>query len=404
MAHTLLTIDMITKETLRLLEGNLIFSRSVDRQYDTSFASSGAKIGDQLRVRKPVEFTVQDSSPALSPQDITETYTTITVSTQAHVDFTFGSKELALDIDDFSNRYLKKASSRLAAHIDAAGLALYKDVSNQVGTPGTPPSTALEILTAGQKLDEALAPRDDTRNVILNPSAQAKIVAGLSGLFQSSDRISEQYRRGQMGQGLGFNFLMDQNVAAHTTGDYGDNTGTLKAAPADGANTINVEAFSVSVPTTTIGDVFTIDGCYDVNQNSKVAYSYLKQFVVTNVVTGSSNELLGVTFSPSLNLAGPYQNISALPLINAPVTFVTGDPGPTTYATNIAYLPEAFTLVTADLDVPQGADMASREVYNGISLRIVRDYDISADTFPLRIDVLYGWETLRPELACRIAG
>jgi hypothetical protein len=33
---------------------------------------------------------------------------------------------------------------------------------------------------------------------------------------------------------------------------------------------------------------------------------------------------------------------------------------------------------------------------------VVRQYDISDDTFITRFDVLYGYKSIRPQLACRI--
>jgi hypothetical protein len=35
-------------------------------------------------------------------------------------------------------------------------------------------------------------------------------------------------------------------------------------------------------------------------------------------------------------------------------------------------------------------------------MRIVRQYDINNDNIPCRLDVLYGYKTIRPELACRL--
>jgi len=53
--------------------------------------------------------------------------------------------------------------------------------------------------------------------------------------------------------------------------------------------------------------------------------------------------------------------------------------------------------------MPKGVDFAAREVYDGISMRVVRNYDINNDILPCRLDVLYGYKTLRPQLATRLA-
>ena len=74
------------------------------------------------------------------------------------------------------------------------------------------------------------------------------------------------------------------------------------------------------------------------------------------------------------------------------------------YAQNLVYHKDAITFATADLVLPQGVDMASRQVHNGISMRIVRQYDINNDRMPCRIDVLYGYSVIRPQMACRMWG
>ena len=74
----------------------------------------------------------------------------------------------------------------------------------------------------------------------------------------------------------------------------------------------------------------------------------------------------------------------------------------TAIGTSLAYQKNAFAFATADLIMPRGVDFAAREVLDGISMRIVRQYDIVNDKFPCRIDVLYGYKTVRPQLATRL--
>jgi hypothetical protein len=76
----------------------------------------------------------------------------------------------------------------------------------------------------------------------------------------------------------------------------------------------------------------------------------------------------------------------------------------TAYPQNLIYHKDAITFATADLLLPQGVDMASRQVHNGISMRIVRQYDINNDRMPCRIDVLYGFGVIRAPQAARLWG
>lgn len=400
MANTLLTPTKITREALRILHNNLVFTRNVNRQYDDQFAQSGAKIGTTLKVRKPNQFTIRTGA-VMNAQDVTEESLDLVVSTQKGVDINFSSQELTLNIDDFSNRYLVPAMARLASEIDYEGLTLYQNIFNQVGTPGTTPATSLIVLQTGQKMDDFAAPDDMQRFLTVNPAAQASIVDALKGLFQQSSAIAEQYRRGKMGTALGFDWGMSQNINRHTTGGFAG-TVLVNDTVASGDTTISMDAFTDAAPTVKKGDIFTLAGVNAVNPETKKSTGVLQQFVVTADKTGASNAIADIAISPAITTSGPKQTVTALPSDNAAVTFV--GTAATAYPINMAYHRDAFALVTADLEMPKGVDFAAREVYEGISMRIVRQFDITNDKFPCRIDVLYGWTTLRPEFACRLIG
>lgn len=403
MANTNLTIDQITREALRILVNNLGFARNTNKEYDASFANDGAKIGDTLRIRKPARYTIRTGA-ALNVQDHTETKVDLQLDTQAGVDVNFTSKELTLDISDFSSRVLKPAMATIANKIDLDGLALYKDVYSSVGTLGTPPATAAILLDANQVMDEMATPRDGQRCLAVNPAGNASLVNGLRELFQSSGKLDAQYRKGMMGMDtLGFKEIyMDQNINTHTTGDSGDLTCAVNDTVIEGDSVISMNTFSVAAPTVNKGDIFTIAGVNAVNPQNRSSTGTLQQFVVTADKIGSSNAIADIAISPAFKAAGAFQTVDALPVDDAVVTFYATSSSQSPQ--NIAYHPDAFTLGTADLLMPKNVDFASRQVHEGISMRIVRDYDINNDAMPCRIDVLYGWKTLYPELACRVWG
>jgi len=405
MSNTLLTSTVILNETLRILTNNNGFTRNVDRQYDDRFAESGAKQGQagkpgtSLQVRLPVKHVV-NTGAALNINDVIEETVTINCATQKHIDFTFTSEDLTMTISDFAKRFLKTGAAKLASTIDYDGLSLFKDIYQLVGTPGTTPATSLIYLQAAQKLDEMAAPFDDERYACINPAAQASIVDALKGLFQSSEKISQQYSKGRMGQALGLKFGVDQNVNQHTTGSRAG-TILVDGAPTEGSNTIHVDGLTGATDTFTDGDVFTVADVYAINPDNGESTGALQQFVVTADATAASNEV-DLTVSPTLHSTGARKTISALPANDAAVTVV--GTASTAYPQNIVHHKEAFTLVTADLQMPKGVDFAARDRLDNMSMRIVRDFDIVNDRFPCRIDIFYGWTTLRPELACRIIG
>ena len=405
MSNNLLTISMITNEALMVLENELTFSSEVERNYDDQFAVTGAKIGATLNVRRPGRF-IGTTGPALNVEDFNETSTPVTLSTQFHVDTQFTTQDLALSLDMFSDRVLKPAVAAVANKIDFDGTTMARmNTANIVGTPGTPPTSLLTYLTAQAYLDSEGAPRDGRRSCIIEPFTGATIVDSLKGLFVPSDRIGMQYEKGMMGRdSAGMNWKMDQNISAQTFGTY-TGTATINTSTDTGiltsgwAQTSTLTLSKTGTFTPNVGDTFTIANVYAVNPQNRQAYgsNKLRNFVVT-AISGNS-----VTVSPAVISGGQFQNVSITsPGASAVTPFnQAGAVSPQ----NIVMHRNAFTLATADLELPDGVHFAGRASDKdlGLSMRIVRQYTINNDSIPTRIDVLYGWAPLYPELACRVA-
>lgn len=402
MANNVLTIDMITRKSLEILENNLVITRNVNRQYDDSFANSGAKIGSTLRIRLPDRALVSDGA-ALQVQDENEQFATMSVSSQKHIGVNFTTAEMTMNLDDFAERILKPRISQLAASIDADVMNAYKNVYSSVGTPGTVPGTSLVLLQAQQKLNES-ATNQNERYATVNPAANAGLVEGMKGLFNAQDTISKQFKSGMMGTGvLGFDEInMSQSVKVHTCGTR--TSGTMAATvAAQGTNQLNVTGLGAST-TVKKGDVFSIAGVYAVNPQTRETTGSLQQFVVTeDRVASAGGVVTDLPVYPAIYTAvHALATVDSFPQSASPVIFMGGAGGQ--YAQNLVYHKDAITFATADLLLPNGVDMASRANHNGISLRVVRDYDINNDRMPCRIDVLYGYSVIRPQLAARIWG
>lgn len=399
MSNSILTIDMITRKALEILENNLVLTRNVNRQYDDSFAVEGAKIGSTLRIRLPDRALVTDGA-ALQVQDDNEQFTTLSVANQKHIGVNFTSAELTMQLDDFAERVLKPRISQLASSIDADVANAYKTVGNSVGTPGTTPSTSLVLLQAQQKLNENAAVMNP-RYATVNPAANAGLVEGMKGLFNPTDTISKQFKNGMMGTGvLGFDEInMSQSIKQHTTGTRAATGATTGAAvTSEGASTLTLTVGSGE--TIAVGDVFTIADVYAVNPQTRESTGSLFQFVA--LASSTSSTTATVTVAPMYSAAHALATMTALPANSKAVVFLGA--ASSQYAQNLVYHKDAITFATADLLLPQGVDMAARAVHNGISLRVVRQYDINNDRLPCRIDVLYGYSTIRPQMACRLWG
>ena len=402
MANSLLTIDMITRKALEILENNLVITRTVNRQYDDSFAVEGAKIGSTLRIRLPDRALVTDGA-ALQVQDDNEQYTTLSVSSQKHIGVNFTTAELTMQLDDFADRVLKPRISQLASSIDADVANSFKYIGNSVGTPGTTPSTSLVLLQAQQKLNENAAMMSPRYGVV-NPAANAGLVEGMKGLFNPVDTVSKQFKTGLVAENLlGFDEIdMSQSIKTFTVGSRTATGGTLSAAvSSEGATTIAITGAGASA-TVKAGDVFTVANVYAVNPQTRDSTGSLFQFVALADVTLNGSGAGNITVAPMYSAANALATVNTLPASSAAVTFL--GTASTAYPQNLVYHKDAITFATADLMLPQGVDMASRQVHNGISLRIVRQYDINNDRLPCRIDVLYGYSVIRPQMAVRLWG
>ena len=397
-----------------VLENELTFTSEVNREYDDQFAVSGAKIGSTVNVRKPARF-IGTSGPNLSVEDFNETSIPVTLNTQFHVDTQFSTADLALSLDMFSDRVIKPGVAAIANKIDRDGLVLAKNnIANIVGTAGTPPTSLLTYLTGQAYLDSEGAPRDGRRACIVEPFTSATIVDSLKGLFMPSQKISDQYEKGMMGtDSAGMRWKMDQNVVSQTFGSYATatlstNTATFTGSLTSGwasSSTITISAASAAAPIKQ-GDVITIANVYAVNPQNRQPYgtNRLRNFVVTSDVTISSGGSASVTVSPAIITAGQFQNVSVSATSSSAVVTPFNNTG-TVSPQNIILHRNAETLACADLELPAGVVFAGRasDKELGLSIRVVRQYTINNDSVPCRLDVLYGWAMLYPELGCRVA-
>jgi len=423
MSNTLLTISKITNEALMVLENELTFTSEVDRNYDDQFAVVGAKIGATVNVRRPGRF-IGTTGPALNVEDLNETSVPVTLSTQFHVDTQFTTQDLALSLDMFSDRILKPAVAAIANKIDFDGTTTAAlNTANIVGTAGTPPTSLYTYLSAQAYLDSEGAPRDGRRSCIVEPFTSATIVDSLKGLFVPNDKIGMQYEKGLMGRDSGgMNWKLDQNIVSQTFGNFSSSTVTASVATTTATgfltsgwasqSTITLTAANTGTINLNAGDTFQIAGVYAVNPQNRQAYgtNKLRSFVVKSAVSVASGSSVSVTVSPAVISGGQFQNVS-IPTASATaaVTFFASQYNASGSGVvspqNIVMHRNAFTMAMADLELPEGVHFAGRasDKEIGLSMRVVRQYTINNDSIPTRVDVLYGWAPLYPELACRVA-
>jgi ribosomal protein S5 len=379
-----------------MLENNLVAAGKVNRKFENQFV----KIGTTLTVRKPNRFKVS-SGPALSIQNMVEPSTSITISNQKHVDFEFNSQELTLVVEEFSERYLKPASSELANQIDYDVLTNFSSINNLVGTSGVVPANFAALGAVGQRMDELGMPQDG-RCLILNPAAYWSLANGLSGLFVRS--VAEPALKGFLANIASFDIYEDQNIQVQTVGAYAG-TGVVLGSNQTGSNLVTNGWTANITALLNIGDVITVGagatGCFAVNPKNRATTGVVANFVVTGVVNSDSGGNATIPVYPAITPTGAYQTTVASPVSGAVINVITGAAS-VSRAQNVAITKDTFGLVTVPLELPEGVDFKARVEYKGISLRVIRAYDVQNDVTPCRVDVLYGTTGYYPETGVRL--
>ena len=396
---TLLTPSIISKESLVILENNLVAANRVNRKFENQFV----KIGSSLTIRKPNRFTVA-SGAALSLQTIAEPSTSITVNQQKHVDFQFTSQELTLTVEEFAERYLKPGMAALANQIDFDVLANTMSFSNYVGAPGlTPSAFSTSVQLVGRRHDELAAPQDN-RTLMLNPAGYWNLAGGQTSLFVMPT-AKDALVKGYLATLGNYEVYMDQNVQTMTSAAAQHNTSVSMVVTSNtGIGTTTQMFGGAATETIGIGEVFTVAGVNNINPQSRISTGSLKNFVVTATSTPTSSTW-NISFSPAIVTSGPYQNVSAAMSTGSAITWLTGTSAAQIQGVqNLAFTRDAIGLIMVPLEIPQGVDFAARETYRNISMRVVRNYDINNDVFPTRIDVLYGTTVYYDELGVRLGG
>lgn len=401
MANTIITPSIIAKVGLAQLENNLVMGKKVYRDYSREFV----KVGDSISVRRPVKFTAQDGAVAIN-QDVTEGKFTLSMDKRKHVSWSFSTQDLTMSIVEYNERYIKPAAIALANQIDYDLTGLYNKVWNWVGTPASPVDSFADFAKAPRRLDEGAVPQDN-RHAVLSPADSWGLIGSQTALYMQ-DVARGAYRRGDLGEIGGVMTAMDQNIRTHTNGAAaggglinGANQNVTYATSMDtNTQTLITDDWTAST-TFKAGDVFTIADVYAVNPVSKQSTGVLQQFVIQNDITATGTNCT-LTIAPAIITSGPYQTVDSVPADGAAITMV--GTGSAQYAQNLVFHKNAFALVMADLEMPDGAAFKARESQNGFSMRVIKYYDGEMDEDKIRLDVLYGVKAIYPDLATRLSG
>mgnify|MGYP003147229417 CR=1 FL=1 len=396
MGNENLTADIIVKDGLKEFKNNTPFLQGLSRQYDKSYSVAGAEEGDQVRIERPKQFTMRSGKVA-QVQDNKESSVILATTRQRGCDIRFSSAELKQDIGVFGPKYIRPAIQTITSGIEAEILAdVYAQTGQSVGTPGTDPATQLVIGQAKAKLTKSACPMGE-RSMLVSPDASTSLVNGLgSNRFEAKDQIRNQFLTGDMGVFNGFQFSESNQVARHTTGTS-DGAYALSADIVEGASSIVVDT---GTGTLKAGDSITVAKMDKVNPRTKKSTGDLFQCSLAADYAGGAGT---ISINETIYASGPLQNVDALGLNNALVNeFATANS--TSYDQNIGYHRDAFAFSTCDLPLYGNTDFESRQVMDGVSLRLEKVVDGTNDDFLYRFDMLYGFKIVIPEWVVRVWG
>ena len=401
----LVTTQLVTKFAVKEFVNAMQMLTRVDRQLDPLFK----KVGASIDVRRSIMWEATDGAVIASFDEAEEGLVSVTLDKRKKVAFKFTSEDLTLKIDDFNARYIKPAMIELAQKVENDLADTYKEVFNFVGTPGTEPANFLAVGAARAKLNKLGVPMGETKSAFYNPDAALQLANSLQNVFpqQIAKRAIEEAMITKYAQ---FEIFENQSLKTHTTGTY--TTGstplingaaqnvTYAASKDTGTQSLITDGWAFTTLALTEGDVFTIAGVNSVNRRSREDTGELAQFVVRADGTSDGAGNLTLTVAPPIITSGPYQTVTAAPADNAAITPVTGTEA-TGYVQNLAFHRNAITVAMAPLALPPGNVEASSESFEGISVRSVRDYDITNDDGLWRFDILYAVKVQNPGFAVR---
>lgn len=407
MTNTINTVKsattIISKMAAGMLEDEFQFLKTIDKEPTESFNQvNGYNPGDTININKPARFTVGTTADVTSTiQDVIEQKVPLALDKTRNVAVNLTSAEIATDLSlkSWANRILKPAVSSLAQTIEAECLVLAKNaVYQSVGTGGSTVFDTNTMLSARSQLKQSLVPGTELF-ALLNSTATQSASNARKGLFNNQAELAKTYKSGAIGAADGFTYLENNLLPLHTNGnDIAFEVRTTVST--QGATSLVVEGLTTTTGTVTAGEVFAVPGVYSVHPITKVSTGQLQQFVSTTSVTADGSGYATLVVSPAMYTTGSQQNITSFPQDGDAIIPVGGVSS--AYYQNFTYAPSAFRFASAPLVLPDGTDMASQSTVNGITVRVIRDYLPLTDKMLMRIDVLYGFATVRPEWSCRI--
>lgn len=352
MANTFLTPSIIANEALMVLQANMVMADLVHRDYSSEFVN----VGDTITVRKPASFVAKNFTGTVSAQDATEDGVTVKMDRFRDVTAKVTSKQMTLDIKNFSEQIIQPAMRAIAQAVDEDLLASAVQFAGSSVTATTNPTDLKDIANIAKRLDLNKVPIDQ-RRLVLHPTHKYNyaLTDNLSKVSYAGD--SQTLRDALLGRVYTLDTYMDQNAPDTSAAAAGSATG-YKVSGNAGESKVSLSSVTAANATVKTGDAFIVDG-------------YLYRF--TTDATAASGAAADVTIDQPLHAALTNKDVV---VVNKP--------------NSVAFHRNGLAMVTRNLALPMGASNASIASADGLGVRVVYGYDMTTKTDTVSFDILYG--------------
>lgn len=209
MANTFLTPDIIAREALMVLRNNAVMPNLVYRDYSSEFVGA---VGDTITIRKPATFEAKEFTDNITVQEATESGVDVKMDKHLDVSFAVSSRQMTLDIDDFSAQLLVPAMQAFADKIDSYLIGLEAGITQRIDVVAADGVDQKAIVDVRKFLTESAVPLTE-RRFVYGSDAEADLLK--TDLFVSAERVGDTgtaLREASLGRKFGMDFYVDQNI------------------------------------------------------------------------------------------------------------------------------------------------------------------------------------------------
>ncbi|MFL6601829.1 MAG: P22 phage major capsid protein family protein [Steroidobacteraceae bacterium] len=378
---------------------------------DEIFKNSTFNPGFSAIIKVPPRY-LSGTGSTLVKNDTTQTQVTATV-VQRNAGVGFTSKQLTLSLGDFKTNVADPLMAQLAADIESDGYTELYNGAQQLVTPGSYTAgapaqwTGAEINTLRPFNDARARIKDQagTQNIYaaLSPGTQGAVVDNNKAIFNPNPTISDQYLKGVLTRYAGIEFVETQAIPRFVAGTRATTGATVNGTVTSGATSVVLASAGTSL-TYVVGDQFTVANVFAVNPLTRVSTGKLQVFTVQTLQTSSGGGAVTLSFLPAATTSGKDQTVNRAITSGDNVTFY----GAASVSTevNLVWDKEAAVFAACDLvsDMDGVKQWKERDPITGVTLRMTSGTDIVEDEAIKRLDVMYTWKTVRPQLVVRVQG